>query len=136
MENYKPLVSCYLLNENILGFDIAMNNVLGVQVGDCLRDLQDVIRSLDLLEQLALLCVRLLEQRALLQVLDDEVVALVVFDETIETENVRVGTILVDDSLLVDLFLHSLVEYLLFIDYFECHHHSAVHVALEVFFFR
>ena len=94
--------------QEVLGFDIAVDNVFRMQVRKSVRHLIDVDRAPAFGERTRL--VELLIQLALAGEFDHEENPLLVVEIAIQPENIRVPQVLLDLNLAADLFLDTLLH--------------------------
>lgn len=91
--------------EKVLGLDVSMNDVLGVEVGKCVGHLVDVDRAASLREA-TVLC-ELFVELALAGEFEHEKNALLVVEIAVEAEDVWMSEVLLDFDFATDLLLHS-----------------------------
>lgn len=100
----------YVRDHDILGLDVAVRNLLGVEVGDSVENVPELVAGLGLLEHLLLL--ELLVEGGLLHVLQDQVDALEVVEHPVQLEHVGVLQVQLQlglhDELLHHVILHDL----------------------------
>ncbi|KAH9831296.1 cercosporin toxin biosynthesis protein, partial [Teratosphaeria destructans] len=104
-------------DEDVLGLDVAVHDVLAVQVAQRARHLRDVLRGLPLREALGL--AQVLVQLALARELEDQEDALGVVEVAVQAQDVGVREVGLDLDLASDLLLHFAGLQLGFVQDFE-----------------